>query len=98
MPTTATEHQIIEQTIKMPVSDYEMIVENNRMLRSVIDQITLKPWLTTAEAAAYINRSESHLRGRLKDVIGYQKSGKELNFRRADLDRYLMRDYKPGKE
>jgi len=98
MPTAATEPQVIEQTVKMPLSDYELIVENNKMLRSVIDQITLKPWLTTAEAAAYINRSESHLRGRLKDLIGFQKSGKELNFRRVDLDRYLMKDYKPAKD
>ncbi len=98
MPTSATEHQVIEQTVKMPLDHYQMIVENNRMLKEVIDQIKLKPWLTTAEAAAYINQSVTHLRGRLKDEIGFQKSGKELNFRRVDLDRYLMKDYRPAKD
>lgn len=96
--TSAPEHQIIEQTIKMPLSDYELIVENNRMLRQIIGKIQLKEWLTTEEAAIHINRSVSHLRGRLKNKIGFRKVGKELDFRRSDLDRCLMKDYKPGKE
>ena len=90
--------QVIEQTIKMPVSDYELIVENNRMLRAVITQITGEKWLTTEDAANYIKKSITHLRGHLKDKIGFSKSGNDLLFKREDLDRYLMKDYKPAKD
>ena len=94
---TATEHQVIEQTVRMPLSDYEMIVENNRLLKSVIAQITGDKLLTTSEAAKYIKKSVTHLRGRLKDQIGFQRSGKDMLFRREDLDRFLMKDYQPAK-
>lgn len=93
-----SEHQVIEQTVRMPLSDYEMIVENNRLLKSVIAQITGDKWLTTSEAAKYIKKSVTHLRGRLKDQIGFQRSGKYMLFRREDLDRFLMNDYKPAKD
>ena len=68
------------------------------MLKSVIAQITGETWLTTKEAAKYIKKSVTHLRGRLKDEIGYSQPGSEIVFRREDLDRYLMRDYKPAKD
>jgi hypothetical protein len=96
--TPSSDHQVIEQTIKMPLDHYEMIVENNRMLKSVIAQITGETWLTTNQAAKYIKKSVTHLRGRLKDEIGYSQPGNEIVFRREDLDRYLMRDYKPAKD
>lgn len=68
------------------------------MLKSVIAQITGETWLTTNQAAKYIKKSVTHLRGRLKDEIGYSQPGNEIVFRREDLDRYLMRDYKPAKD
>ena len=93
-----SEHQVIEQTVRMPLSDYEMIVENNRLLKSVIAQITGDKWLTTSEAAKYIKKSVTHLRGRLKDQIGFQRSCKDMLFRREDLDKWLMKDYQPAKD
>lgn len=98
MPNYAIENQVIEQTVKMPLSDYELIVENNRLLKSVIAQITGEKWLTTEQAAKYIKKSVTHLRGRLKDHIGFQQSGKHLLFRREDLDKWLMKDYQPAKD
>ncbi len=73
----------------MPLSDYEMILENNRLLKSVIANITGDKWLTTSEAAKYIKKSVTHLRGRLKDQIGFQRSGKDILFRRGRFRQVL---------
>lgn len=96
--TSHSADQVIEQTVKMPVSDYEMIVENNRLLKRVIKDAEEGRWLNCEQAAKYIHKSASHLRGRLKKHIGYTKHGVELLFKREDLDAYLMKHYTPAKD
>ena len=93
-----SEQMIIEQTVKMPLADYDLIMENNLMLQSVIKNITGEKWLNCEEAARYIKKSVSHLRGELKDQIGYSKPDRELLFKTEDLDRWLMKHYRPGQD
>lgn len=93
-----SEQPIIEQTVKMPKADYDMVLETNRMLQAVAKNITGEKWLNCEEAARYIKKSVSHLRGELKDQIGYSKPDRELLFKTEDLDRWLMKHYRPGQE
>ncbi len=98
MNSAAEQPQVIEQTVKMPISDYNMIIETNRLLQSVVKNITGDKWLNCEEAAQYIKKSVTHLRGQLKDQIGFSKPGADLLFRREDLDAWLMRHYKQAKD
>jgi hypothetical protein len=76
----------------------ETISENNRLMRSIEKQITGEKWLTCEDAARYIKKSVTHLRGKLKDQIGFSKAGNDLLFRTEDLDRWLMKHYRPAKD
>ena len=98
MNSAAEQPQVIEQTVKMPISDYNMIIETNRILQSVVKNITGDKWLTSEEAAKYIKYSPKHLIEVLKDQIGCSQAGREFRFRREDLDAWLMRHYKQAKD
>lgn len=63
---------------------------------SVVDESDT--WLTLEQAAKHIKKSQTHLRMRLKDKIGFSKPGKEIVFRLDDLNAYLMKHYHPAKD
>lgn len=99
MGAAATSNQpVIEQYIKIPIEDYTMMKELIELLKSEVKKLSKKEWLNTEDAAAYINKSVSHLRERLKDKIGFSQPGTEIMFKRTDLDAYLMKHYTPAKE
>jgi excisionase family DNA binding protein len=65
-------------------------------LHQIENKVNGDAWLTTEEAALYIKLSETHLL-KIKNEIGFSKPGNDLKFRKSDLDKYLMKHYKPGK-
>ena len=97
MPTAASE-PIIRYVTEISSDDLDLIRECLEINRRIQNHITGEKWLTTEEAAKYIKKSVTHLRGRLKEKIGYSQPGSEILFKREDLDRYLMKDYRPAKD
>ena len=98
MNSAAEQPQVIEQTVKMPISDYKKMMETHELVKSLVKNITGDKWLNSKEAAKYIKKSVTHLNNRLADQIGYSKAGREFLFRREDLDAWLMRHYKQAKD
>jgi hypothetical protein len=99
MSSTATSDQpVIRQVHEIDTDVLDTIAENNRLIRCIEKYITGEKWLTCEEAAKYIKKSATHLRGKLKDQIGYSKPERELLFKVEDLDRWLMKHYTPAKD
>jgi hypothetical protein len=65
-------------------------------LHQIENKVNGDAWLTTEEAALYIKMSEANLL-RIKEDVGFSKPGNDLKFLKSDLDKYLMKHYKPGK-
>lgn len=89
---------MVKQVHEVDADVMEMIIYNNKMLKSIEKNITGDKWLTVAEAAKYIKKSKSHLLGRLKDIIGYSQPERDILFHINDLDNYLMKHYHPAKD
>jgi hypothetical protein len=89
---------MVKQVHEVDSEVMEMIADNNRLISSIAKQITGDKWLTVEEAARYIKKSVNHLRGRLKEKIGYSQPEREILFNVADLDAYLMKHYHPAKD
>ena len=98
MSLTTTSEPVIRYVTEISSDDLDLIRECLEINRRIQNQITGEKWLTTEDAARYIKKSITHLRGHLKNKIGFSKSGNDLLFKREDLDRYLMKDYKPAKD
>jgi|GEM_PF-6670951 len=95
----------MRQVYEVPAEDMDLIKENNVFISGIKKRIEAghDKWLTVGEAAKYIKKSPAHLRGRLKDLIGFHKDGTRgskspLLFSIDALDTYMSRHYHPPVE
>jgi hypothetical protein len=86
---------IVKQVFEIDADIVQLIIENNRMMKSFEKELRKDKWLTTEEAARYIKKSKDNLTRNLKEVIGYSQPDKTILYRVQDLEAYLMRHYYP---
>jgi len=98
MSLIAQSEPVIRHVTEIASDDLDLIRECLEINRSIQKQITGEKWLNSEDAARYIKKSVTHLRKVLKDQIGYSKPDHEILFKVEDLDRYLMKHYRPAQD
>ena len=77
----------------MPPSGTKLREEIVSLVREALDEALPREWLTTEQAARYLQCSVQHLEiGRAKGNKGlppYSKKGRLVRYKRADLDGWL---------
>jgi len=76
-------------TVEIPEYVIERFEQNNKTLERLLSTLNgAEFYMTLQEAATYIRRSTAYVRRR-KHLIGFHKEGKDLTFKRTDLDAYM---------
>lgn len=79
--------------IVLPPDVADRLSRNQKDIEALLKKFSaVEVYMTLEEAAAYIRKSTFQVR-RTKDKIGYFKEGKNILFKKSDLDKYMNSIY-----